>query len=305
MSLIVANGIASEPILSPAANGTTRVLPASSWRGIWPIEYPDSDGKPMSDNTRQGRWIEMLSGNLKALFRDRPDVFVASNLMWYAIEDEPGENAAPDVMLAFGRPKGDRGSYKQWKENDVPATVAFEILSPKNTKTEMDNKLVWYEDHGVEEYYVYDPDTNKLQIYQRGRAALVRITDIAGYVSRRMGIRFEMTTPEITVYRPNGERFLPYEDLDADREAVKQRADDEKRRADDEKRRADDEKRRADDEKRQADDEKRRADEAGRRESLVQERFARLAELAQKVRSGRATEEDLAEFERLATPGPG
>ena len=287
MSVSATNGKSVEPIATSITNGTTRV-PASSFRGIWPIEYPDSDGKPMSDNTRQARWIEMIWGNLKAMFRDRADVFVASNLMWYAVEDEPGEYAAPDVMLAFGRPKGDRGSYKQWEENDIPATVAFEILSPKNTEKEMDAKLLWYEDHGVEEYYVYDPDKNKLHIYQRGRAALVRVWDIAGYVSRRMGIRFEMTTPEMTVYRPTGERFLSFEELDADREAIKTRADDEERRADDEKRRAD--------------DEKRRADESERRVSSLQSRLARITELAQKMQSGQATPDEMAEFVRLAAP---
>ena len=30
--------------------------------------------------------------------------------------------------MVFGRPKGDRGSYKYWEEDDVPITVAFEVL---------------------------------------------------------------------------------------------------------------------------------------------------------------------------------
>ncbi len=40
-------------------------------------------------------------------------------------------------MVAFGRPKGERGSYQQWKENNIPPQVVFEILSPGNTQTEM------------------------------------------------------------------------------------------------------------------------------------------------------------------------
>jgi hypothetical protein len=28
------------------------------------IDYPDSDGKPMADNTRQARWITVFHGNL-------------------------------------------------------------------------------------------------------------------------------------------------------------------------------------------------------------------------------------------------
>ncbi len=32
-------------------------------------------------------------------------------------------------MVVFGRPKGDRGSYKQWLENQIAPQVVFEILS--------------------------------------------------------------------------------------------------------------------------------------------------------------------------------
>ncbi len=47
------------------------------------IIYPESDGKPMSDHTKQARWMMVLHGNLAALFADL-EVFVAINLMWYA-----------------------------------------------------------------------------------------------------------------------------------------------------------------------------------------------------------------------------
>src|SRR5262249_27021993 len=70
-----------------------------------PILYPDSDGKPMSDNTKQARWISMLYGNLSALYRGRPDVFVAADLLWYPVEGQPNERTAPDALVVFGRPK--------------------------------------------------------------------------------------------------------------------------------------------------------------------------------------------------------
>jgi len=49
---------------------------------------------------------------LDAWFRDNPEVFVAGNLLWYPMEGQPRVNAAPYVMVAFGRPKGDRDSYR-------------------------------------------------------------------------------------------------------------------------------------------------------------------------------------------------
>ena len=259
------------------------IIATNGTKAVEPIVYPEDDGKPMADNTKQLRWIVTLFSNLEGMFRDRPDVFVSGNLLWYPVEGENEERAAPDVMIAFGRTKGDRGSYKQWEENDVPVTVAFEILSPSNDRKEMADKFLFYDEYGVEEYYVYDPIENTLEIYARGQATLVRNRDIAGYVSRKLGIRFEMTNPEMTVYRPNGERFLSPAEIDADRDASKKRAVDEKL---------------------QADADKKRADEAERRESLLLQRFARIAVIAQKMQGGQATPDDLAEFARLTTPGP-
>src|SRR5947209_12939024 len=100
------------------------------------IIYPESDGQPMADNTRQFRWIVTLAGNLQALFRDRPDVFVCGNQNWYPVKGEPDICVAPDVYAVFGRPKGDRPSYKQWEEDNIPLTVVFEVLSPSNDATE-------------------------------------------------------------------------------------------------------------------------------------------------------------------------
>src|SRR5262249_20740246 len=132
-----------------------------------PIVYPESDGLPMAENTKQLRWIVVLYGNLAALFRDAPAVFVGGNQFWYPVEGEPEIRAAPDVYVVFGRPKGDRGSYQQWQEGGLPMTVVFEVLSPGNTHAEMVQKHSFYEEHGAEEYYVYDPDKNSLLVYMR------------------------------------------------------------------------------------------------------------------------------------------
>src|SRR5262245_43153443 len=96
------------------------------------IHYPESDGKPMADNSRQFQWMTVLAGNLAVLFRDRADVFVCGNQNWYPVELEPEIVSAPDVYVVFGRPKGHRRSWKQWEEENVPMTVVFEVLSPNN-----------------------------------------------------------------------------------------------------------------------------------------------------------------------------
>src|SRR4051794_29457436 len=67
------------------------------------IVYPDSDGKPMADNTKQLRWMVVLFGNLSALFRDVRDVFIAADLLWYPVEGHAEVRNAPDVLAVFGR----------------------------------------------------------------------------------------------------------------------------------------------------------------------------------------------------------
>src|SRR4051795_2534945 len=116
------------------------------------IDYPDSDGLPMSDNTLQFQWITTLVGGLEALFRDDPNVFVAGDLLWYPVEGDNVTRSAPDAMVAFGRPKGYRGSYKQWVEGGIAPQVVFEILSPGNRAGRMVRKFRFYERFGVEEY---------------------------------------------------------------------------------------------------------------------------------------------------------
>ena len=177
--------------------------------------YPDSDGKPMSDNTVQHRWIDMLFHNINSLFVDRDDVFVAADLMWYAVQGHPRESAGPDVMVVFGRPKGDRGSYKQWKEDDIPATVVFEVLSPANSEEEMARKSIFYEYQEVEEYYIIDPACNTLDVFLRQGTVFRRQDSSVGFVSPRLGIRFDVSGPEIVVYRPNGEVFRDYLTVEA------------------------------------------------------------------------------------------
>jgi Uma2 family endonuclease len=193
--------------------------------------YPESDGQPMSDNTTQFRWIQVLVGNLESMFRTRDDVFVAGDLLWYPLEGVAKVRVAPDAMVVFDRPKGDRGAYAQAEENNIPVTVAFEIISPSNTPVEMDRKLDFYDEYGVEEYYVYNPEANYLAGFVRKGEVFRRVRPIQGHVSPRLGIRFALSDEELVIYRPDGKPFLTFDQLEAVRQEAEQRADTAERRA--------------------------------------------------------------------------
>ncbi|MGB7060330.1 MAG: Uma2 family endonuclease, partial [Geitlerinemataceae cyanobacterium] len=188
------------------------------------IIYPDSDGQPMSDNTKQFRWIVLIKENLEILFANDPNVFVAGDLLWYPVQGENKIRQAPDVMVVFDRPKGDRGSYKQWEEDNIAPQVVFEILSPGNRAGKMAEKLLFYQRYGVEEYYIYDPDDNELVGLSRSGDWLERIETIDSWVSPRLGIRFALTET-LEIYRSDKERFLTSVELAQLREQEKQRAE--------------------------------------------------------------------------------
>ena len=174
------------------------------------IIYPDSDSQPMADNTLQFRWITTIKTNLDWLFREQSDVFVAGDLLWYPVENDNKLRQAPDIMVVFGRPKGERGSYRQWLENNISPQVVFEIISPGNTLTEMSKKQLFYDRYGVEEYYLYDPHKNDASGGIRGENQLEILETLDNWVSPRLGIRFQLGEPEILLFYPDGQPFTSY-----------------------------------------------------------------------------------------------
>jgi Uma2 family endonuclease len=208
------------------------------------IIYPESDGKPMADNTKQFRWILTIQQNIDWLYTNDPQVFVAGDLLWYPVEGQTQIAAAPDTMVVFGRPKGDRGSYKQWEENNIAPQVVFEILSPSNKSVEMAKKLLFYNRYGVQEYYIYNPDNNNLEVLIRNAGSLDSIPESHDWVSPRLGIRFDLTD-EMEIYRPDGTKFFSYIEINTMLEEECLRANKERLRAEQEFLRAEQEYQRA------------------------------------------------------------
>ena len=201
------------------------------------IVYPESDGLPLADNTTQFKLITTIHGGLDALLSD---TFVAADLLWYPVEGEPTTSAAPDVMVAFGRPKGKRRSYKQWLEENIAPQVVFEIASTSNSLGELeDKKFKFYRKHGVEEYYLFDPDRQTLKGWLRdedsldadgldadglGEESLRPIPEMNGWVSPRLKVRFEVEDGELQLYRPDGRRFATYAEIEARAERAEAQA---------------------------------------------------------------------------------
>lgn len=213
------------------------------------VIYPESDGKPMAENTKQYEWIVTIKENLDVLL---PNAFVAADLFWYPVEGNSKIVQAPDILVAIERPKGHRGSYKQWLEGNIAPQVVFEILSPGNSGLEMLRKLEFYRQHGVREYYVYDPDTEGLLGYTRLGESLQVIENISGWVSLILGIRFEPSLEGLSIYFPDGRKFITFQELLNQAETEHKRAETEHKRAETERERAETEHKRAETEHQRA-----------------------------------------------------
>ncbi|NMF60485.1 Uma2 family endonuclease [Pseudanabaena yagii] len=200
------------------------------------VIYPESDGQPMASNTTHFIWIVTIKENLDWFFSQNQNsdlkIFVAGDLLWYPVEGRNDLSTAPDIMVAIGRPRGHRGSYKQWLEDNIAPQIVFEILSPSNTKEEMDKKLLFYDRYGVQEYYIYDYEANRLLVWLRQSDSLSPLVIVRGWQSPRLGIQFEITDETLKMFHADGTPFLNYAEIQDLLVQERQRADAEKQRAD-------------------------------------------------------------------------
>jgi Uma2 family endonuclease len=215
--------------------------------------YPSSDDEPMAESTKQYEWIVRIKENCERLFARDPNVFIAADLFWYplSVKAPPVPHQAPDVMVIFGRPKGPRKSYRQWQEEGIAPQVVFEILSASNKTRrgmeKMDEKFFFYQQHGVEEYYIYDPDEYTLEGYIREGTSFTPIdaNQLSNWRSPRLGITLRWRSGELEVFYPDGRPFLSFLELAQLAEFQEARADRAQDWADQQTQRADQETQRA------------------------------------------------------------
>jgi len=126
------------------------------------IVYPDSDGRPMAESDFQLTPLIYALDALKAYFQSHEDVYVAGNMFLYYEEGNPKAAVAPDVFVVLGAPKGDRHSYRLWKEPKAPDFV-LEITSKSTRSEDQGVKRGVYAFVGVREYWQYDPTGDYLK----------------------------------------------------------------------------------------------------------------------------------------------
>jgi hypothetical protein len=157
----------------------------------------------------------------------------------------------------------------QWEEAGVAPQVVIEVWSPGNTFPELVEKHRFYEQHGVQEFIVVDPDRNSLSVWERKGERLDGNPVAQSWTSSRLGLRFEIKGEEVQVFGPDGQRLRTFAELHAHARQEAQRAEQEAHRAEQEAQRAEQEAQRAEQE----------AQRASAAEARAQALAARLAAL--------------------------
>jgi Uma2 family endonuclease len=210
------------------------------------LHYPTSDGEPMAESTLQWDWIVLLKQNIDRMLRFPENTLIASDNLIYPVRGNTRICIAPDVYIAFGRPRGVRPCYKVWQEDNIFPQVTMEVMSPSNTLREMEAKRLFYERYGVEEFYIVDPEADEVMIYIRRDNELVHVETPMEFVSPRLGLRFRWNDQkELEVVGSDDQVFYSYQHSEELAEAERGRAEIERERAYKERQRAEVERQRA------------------------------------------------------------
>ena len=133
-----------------------------------PVEYPESDGKPMAETDIHRRVIFDIANMLTSRYRGREDMFVGGDLMMYYVEGAPHLSVSPDIFVAFGPPREpSRRVWKTWEEGKL-ADFVLEVTS-KGTRRKDEEKRRLFERLGVAEYWQHDPTGEYMPAILKGQ----------------------------------------------------------------------------------------------------------------------------------------
>lgn len=138
----------------------TSLLNLPKTNGKKEVFYPESDGKPMAETAFHIDTITYLYQVLKTYFSEKNDVAIIADMMFYYEQGNPYKSISPDVMIVKGVGKHFRRVFKLWEEN-VPEVI-FEISSRKTWREDLQKKFFLYQQFGVKEYYIFDPEYDYL-----------------------------------------------------------------------------------------------------------------------------------------------
>lgn len=176
------------------------------------IFYPDTDESIMPEGILHFLLSVNLTSMLLAHFANREDVKVFGNLMLYYKQGLPKKFISPDLMVCFGLKDAPTTVYKLWQTKVVPSVV-IEFASETTWLNDVSSKLAIYQKLGVQEYYVYEVDSNHfplaLMAYRLEEGFLTEI-EISNkrIFSEILGLELIDTDETLRFFNPETREFL-------------------------------------------------------------------------------------------------
>ena len=184
-----------------------------------PVEYPESDGKPMSETPIHWHATVDFAQPLMARYADRPDAYVGSDMLTYWEEGNPRTAVSPDVFVAFGPSREpQRRTWLVWEEGKA-ADFVLEVTSASTRGRDEGFKADLYARLGVTEYWQFDPTGDYLLPTLKGRrlgpegtygaiqleradGGLSGWSEVLGLALRPEGQALRLFDPELGEYLP-------------------------------------------------------------------------------------------------------
>ncbi|HEX8194837.1 MAG TPA: Uma2 family endonuclease [Pyrinomonadaceae bacterium] len=174
--------------------------------------YPiREEGKPMAETDLHVTAILDLIQYLRFHFRDEPVVVLGDHTLYYE-RGNPKKFVAPDVFVVKGVEKElPRRVFKLWEEK--PPSVVFEISSRSTWADDFYKKWKLYEQIGVLEYYIFDPEYDYLPepiiAFKRKNGEFEKARVKKGRIfSEELGLEIVDTGKGLRLYEPKTKQFL-------------------------------------------------------------------------------------------------
>ncbi len=194
------------------------------------VEYPESDGKPLAESPLHFEVFSYLLNGFMAYFQEEQDIYVGGGNFFYYREGHPSANLVPDNFIVKGLDKEPRRTFKTWVEKRVPSVV-IEITSEFTWLEDFGDKKILYQQLGVGEYFVYDPEQEMLALALHGfrldnkRYEAIQYDPENGMPSREFGFALKIMQGKLRIVNPNTGSIMPtYQELcDSSRQLASQK----------------------------------------------------------------------------------
>jgi len=119
------------------------------------IFYPEEDGEPMAVSDLHRRILMRTLQVFDEHFKQDPGAYGSGDILIYYVEGDPRKSVSPDVLVAFGLGKKNRGNYLVWVEGKVP-DFAMEFSSKNTYQNDLGRKMALYAALGIQDYFLCD-----------------------------------------------------------------------------------------------------------------------------------------------------